>query len=150
MKKLTIRLLTSIFIALTLSLIALAGQNPLPVNAADSQPECWAVIAGVADYKFSNIDDLVYSDDNVLDFSRELSPVWGDSHVKSLIDSQATKAGILNAISWLAANTDANDTVLFYFSGHGGSEGYFCPYDYNGYTFSTTISSSELANSFRA
>ena len=50
-----------------------------------------------------------------------------------LVNWQATKADIQNAISgWLDPLEDADDVVLFYFSGHGEQDGNnrtICPYD---------------------
>ena len=45
---------------------------------------------------------------------------FGPSDIKTLVDEQATKAGILDAIeTWLPAHTQPGDRVIIYFSGHG-------------------------------
>jgi hypothetical protein len=115
-----------------------------PTQAAESDPQCWAVIAGVADYQY--VDDLPYPAQDVTSLYHQLSPIWDESHMQLLTNSQATKASILAAIDWLAANANADDTVLFCFAGHGSSGGYICPYD-TADSISTLISSSELAAS---
>ena len=137
----------AVFLALVLFLVSTFALPCIPASAA-STPECWAVIAGVSNYQY--INDLNYSDDDARELSDTLSPVWGTSHIRLLTDSQATKTAILSAISWLASNADADDTVLFSFSGHGFSLGYFCPYDTSVSNYATMISSSELANSLRS
>ncbi len=118
----------------------------LPAQAADT-PECWGVIVGISNFEY--INDLNYADDNARDLYENLSPVWGESHIKLLIDSEAAKSDILNAIKWMAGKADTDDTVLFDFSGHGSDGGYICPYD-TYVSLSTCISASELTNSFKS
>lgn len=110
-------------------------------QAAESDPQCWGVFVGVSDY--ATINDLQYCDDDARDFYEALSPVWGESYTRLLVDSQATKSAILNAINWMAGNADADDTVTFTFSGHGGDFGAFCPYDF--YSVNSGISNVELS-----
>jgi len=97
------------------------------VYAQEPESECWAVIVGVSEYKYYS--DLNYADDDARELSQQLSPVWGDDHIKLLTDSAATKQGIQNAITgWLAAREDTDDTVLFFFSGRGDYE-HLYPHD---------------------
>jgi uncharacterized caspase-like protein len=42
-----------------------------------------------------------------------------ESSITVLTNEQATRAGILAAMKMLVADTEADDVVLFYFSGHG-------------------------------
>jgi len=98
---------------------------------AESNPvEYWAVIIGIADYLYFDSAplfpkpvkgyDLVYSDDDAIKLADQLSSIWGADHIKLLTDSQATKSSIQDAITvWLDSREEANDVVLFYFSGHG-------------------------------
>jgi hypothetical protein len=110
--------------------------------AQEPESECWAVMVGVADYEW--LEDLPYCDDDARELSQLLSPVWGEDHIKLLLDSQATRANILGALDWLAEKEDADDTVLFYFSGYGG-RGILCPYDTAAtYTPATLLSEGEL------
>jgi hypothetical protein len=101
---------------------------------AESDPvEYWAVIIGVADYLHFNSSplfpkpmkgyDLLYADNDANEIAAELSSIWGTDHVKLLINSQATKSSIQNAIAgWLDSKEDVNDVILLYFSGHGQQE----------------------------
>jgi len=148
MKKLVSKISIAVFLALALFIVTTLVL-PVASAQADSSPECWAVLVGVSDYKYP-IGDLDYCDDDVRDLSNILSPVWGSSHVRTLIDSQATKANILDAIDWLADNAGPEDTVLFSFSGHGSDflDGYFCPHDSLTYSYANDISSPELAGAF--
>ena len=98
---------------------------------AESNPiEYWAVIIGVADYLYFDSAplfpkpvkgyDLAYSDDDAIKLADQLSSIWGADHIKLLVDSQATKSSIQDAITaWLDSREEANDVVMFYFSGHG-------------------------------
>jgi uncharacterized repeat protein (TIGR02543 family) len=145
------KLLSRISVALVLTLVLfIVSSLVLPVASAraDASTECWAVIIGVSNYQY--INDLDYCDDDARDLEEILSSVWGSDHVRMLIDSQATKAGIFDAIDWLADNAGPEDTVLFSFSGHGSDyqDGYFCPYDTLTYSYANDISSSELADAF--
>jgi hypothetical protein len=147
MKKILSGISAAVFLALVLFIVATLALPVMPTRAA-SGPECWAVIVGVSDYKYLN--DLQYCDDDAREISQELSPVWGEDHVRVLTDSQATRANIFSAIEWMADNADANDTVFFSFSGHGSDylNGYFCPYDALPTSVSNDISSSQLASAF--
>lgn len=139
LKRFLLFLLCGTFIAVLLLLMPI--QLCVPAYAEEPEAECWAVIVGVSDYKI--IGDLNYSDESAKELFQLLSPAWGEEHIKLLLDSEATKAEIRRAIEWLASNEDANDTVLFYFTGHGDSAGYIAPYD--AYYEPTWISSHELS-----
>jgi ribosomal protein L21E len=149
MKKLLSRVSLAAFIALALLIISTFA---LPCLAAQADAsECWAVIAGVSDYIYGDMD-LDYCDNDAQDLYDVLSPIWGDSHIRLFKDWQANKANILAGISWMAENANANDTVFFSFSGHGSGsgDGYFCPADSLTDSAANYISSIELANAFAA
>lgn len=46
-------------------------------------------------------------------------PNWDESNIILLKREEATKENILNALEWLAINSDSQDIVLFSFTGHG-------------------------------
>jgi uncharacterized caspase-like protein len=48
------------------------------------------------------------------------APIYGDVHVDLLTESQATRAGIEDALAKIAARAQPNDTFLFYIASHGG------------------------------
>jgi hypothetical protein len=114
------------------------------VDAQSSDSECWAVIVGVANYQ--NWPDLTWADDDAQDLADQLSPIWGSDHIKLLTNSAATKQGIESAMtSWLDSREDANDVVLFFWSGYIWSTmGYLCPYDSLTTSRNNDISASEL------
>jgi hypothetical protein len=75
-----------------------------------------------------------------------LSSAWGASHVNLLTDADATKSAIGGAVvNWLAPKEDANDTVFFFFSGHGNST-YLAPYDSLDTSYADDISYTTLSS----
>lgn len=62
---------------------------------------------------------------------------YPSSQVQLLLDEQATKRNIVDALHDLAATANPGDTVVIFYSGHGGRKvdapeyaGYLCPADY--------------------
>ncbi len=76
---------------------------------------------------------MEYSDDDARDLSERLAPIWGEDHIKLLVNDEATKADIENAIyNWLDPREHEGDVVLFFFAGHGSEylgDYYQAPYD---------------------
>lgn len=114
------------------------------VYAEESESQCWAVIVGVSDYQY--IDDLSYADNDAQSLANQLSPVWGNDHVKILTDGMATKQGIGESITnWLDPRENEDDTVLFFFSGHG-SRGYIYPHDALQSSYANDITAYQLSS----
>jgi Tfp pilus assembly protein PilN len=132
----------------------------LTSGAAPPGVEYWAVIAAVADYPpESPVSDLQYTDDDAYDVREALlsRPNWDDSHITLLIDEEASKAGIQDAISDMATNGDATDVFFFFFSGHGstivdqsppdeadGWDEVLCAYDFDPLDPTTALTDDEL------
>ena len=136
-------LLPIIYSTLVASLLLVPGQLSESVNAQEDESECWAVIVGVSDYKY--LSDLRYCDNDARDIADLLIPVWGDDHVKLITDSMATKRGIEDAMTdWLAPREDADDTVLFYWSGRYYTDGYLSPHDSLTTSWANDIYANEL------
>ena len=133
-----------VFIAIILAVLPVLTQLCTPAYAEDSESECWAVIIGVSEYK--KYQDAPGCAEGAEQLSQQLGPIWGEENVQLLLDSEATKTKIHEAVNWLVSNEDGNDTVLFYYSGHS-DKGYIA--SYNAYYESTWISSRELANWLR-
>lgn len=76
----------------------------------------WALCVGIADYEGTE-DDLQYPDDDAMDWRAVLNSE-GYS-VTVLTDGQAEAANIDAAIDDLLASEDADDYVVFTYSGHG-------------------------------
>lgn len=109
------------------------GEQPIQV---DKSPEIkiWAVIVGAA--RYTHMPSLRYTDDDAYHiFAFLKSPEGGalpDAQVRLLIDEDATRENVLDAMRSVFLRADENDVVLFYFSGHG-LPGAFLPVDYDGY-----------------
>ncbi len=113
--------------------------TPVPVPDGskvvhDPAVRLWAVVIGAADYKY--IHPLKYTDDDAYRFYSFIkSPEGGsipDSQVRLLINEEATRQKILDAMNDVFGKADDNDIVMLYYSGHG-LRGCFLPTDYNGF-----------------
>lgn len=104
-----------------------------PPPATSPEVKIWAVIVGVAQYQHMPV--LRYTDDDAYQvFAFLKSPEGGalpENQIRLLIDEDATRLNIIQAMRDIFLRADANDVVIFYFSGHG-LEGAFLPYDYDG------------------
>jgi len=83
----------------------------------------WAVIIGISQYKHSQkngLKNLIFADDDAKAFARILQNLgWSDSHVKTLINKEATQRNILIALeSWLT-KAGPNDQIVLFWAGHG-------------------------------
>ena len=112
----------------------------LPASAAEPESECWAVIVGISEY--GTLDDATGCAWGAEELCQRLRPVWGKEHIRLLQDSEATKAEIRSAVSWLVDSEGAEDTVLLYYSAHG-DRGYLSTY--NARYKETWISTQELS-----
>lgn len=78
--------------------------------------EGWAVIVGISHY--NDFAEALYCRGDAEDLYAQLAPIWGEDHIKLLVDNEATKANIKDAIrNWLRPREDEDDVVLFFFSG---------------------------------
>ncbi|MEM0994767.1 MAG: caspase family protein [Bacteroidota bacterium] len=107
-----------------------SGYRPTTANA----PKVWAVIVGIANYNHMPI--LRYTDDDAYKmYAFFKSPEGGalsDERIRILIDEEATKRKIKDAMRETFFKAGPNDLVILYFSGHG-LRGSFLPIDYDGY-----------------
>ncbi|OYT61661.1 hypothetical protein B6U81_02505 [Thermoplasmatales archaeon ex4484_30] len=76
----------------------------------------WALCIGISDYE-GTVNDLNYCDDDARDWANFLN--GKEYNVVLLTDRQATAKAIEAKIDDLLANEDADDYVVFTYSGHG-------------------------------
>ncbi len=103
----------------------------------------WAVVIGISQYQHPEIPKLKYAHRDAQAFSDFLrSPNGGafsDDHILLLLNEQATRKNIENAMFQFLSKTDPNDLVVIFYSGHGSTLGkenaYFVTYDANPYDF---------------
>lgn len=132
-----IAVLSCIFIALLLP--------AAPAYADETESKCWALFIGISEYQ--TIDHAPGCAEGSVAFYEAISPIWGEQQCKLLTNEDATKTNIIEAIGWLADNAAENDTVLFYYAGHGTNGGYISTY--KSFYTNTWISTSEIRNWLR-
>ena len=90
--------------------------------AAPASAAQWALLVGVGDYPGAAFD-LEGPAHDVAALRRELVENLGypEAHVNALVDANATRANILDALRRLARDAAPGDFVLVYLSGHGTS-----------------------------
>lgn len=78
-----------------------------------------ALLVGINDYK--SVSDLRGCVNDVTNMRSILKNYFGFSNrnVRVLLDSRATKQGILDRLQWLTSGAKAGDFLFFHFSGHG-------------------------------
>ncbi len=97
----------------------------------------YAVIVGIADYP-GTANDLTYTVKDAVAVHQTLltdAEGWSTGRVALLLDEQATKEAVRGAIEAFADHASPEDTLVFFFSGHGalgegadGIHGYLCTY----------------------
>lgn len=100
--------------------------------AKASAPRIFAVVVGISDYE-GTLADLRYSDNDASLFYNHLKKALPNEMAAGksvlLLNQNATRRNIINAMQQVFSQSSENDFIIFYFSGHG-SPGYFCPTDY--------------------
>jgi hypothetical protein len=76
----------------------------------------YALVIGISDYK-GTANDLTYCDDDATDWKSRL--IKEGYTVTELLDLQATKTNIENAVNALASQSVAGNEIAFCYSGHG-------------------------------
>jgi hypothetical protein len=97
-------------------------QQPQESGPADGDAEYFAVVIGISDYPGTD-NDLQYCDDDAADVKAFIKSRYHvlDANIISLTDYAATTSAIQSAISTLSSQMDANDVLLFSYSGHGSA-----------------------------
>jgi hypothetical protein len=83
----------------------------------------WAIIIGISKYKYSahnGLSNLIFADDDAKAFARTLKNLgWSESHIKLLVNENATQRNIMIALeSWLT-KAGPNDQIILFWAGHG-------------------------------
>jgi tetratricopeptide (TPR) repeat protein len=141
----------------------LDSQNQLELTEKIKLPELsdrWALIVGVSNYKDTNIRDLNYADKDASSFYNSLIEKcrFKKEQIKILLNKDATYENIRKSISgWLFKNTQKNDKITIFFSGHGyrdidnnddeddAFDEFLIPFDYQSSDISSAIRDDEFA-----
>ena len=83
----------------------------------------WAVVIGISTYQYTDkngLTNLIFADDDARAFARALQNLdWPDSHIKLLINQDATERNVKIALeSWLT-KAGPNDQIILFWAGHG-------------------------------
>lgn len=94
---------------------------PPPINSA--RQNSWAVIIGISKYQHSGpngLSNLIFADDDAKAFARCLFNLkWPESHIKLLVNEEATERNIRLALeSWLT-KAGPDDQIVLFWAGHG-------------------------------
>ncbi len=110
-------------------------ENDMFVGASQGNSvNTFALIVGVADYKYAGPTngDLRFTVNDARLFYDFLTTKSGgtvpEENVRLLLNEQASQSNIVSNAKSLFTRADANDRIIFFFSGHG-SPGCFIPYD---------------------
>lgn len=78
-----------------------------------------ALLVGINDYK--SVSDLQGCVNDVTNMRSILKSYFnfGNTNVRVLLNSRATRQGILDRLQWLTSGAKAGDFLFFHFSGHG-------------------------------
>jgi hypothetical protein len=140
-----IKVVAGVLFTIGLVLALSLGMRIEPASTSDEQKvqvhgmgDLYGIIIGIGDYAYA--EDLYIPDDGAKQINKQLEDIWGNqTHLKLLLNKNAGRDDIEEAMNWLASQEDADDTVLFYFSGHG-NEDYIAPYDWLPDSWSNDIS----------
>jgi hypothetical protein len=114
--------------------IALVQTQPVQTLPVPPDMKVWVVIVGVAEYMLIQ-NRLNYTDDDAYKmYAFYKSPEGGslsDKQITLLIDEEATRANVVNAIKTVYSRAGKNDMIIFYFAGHG-TEGAFITHEFAG------------------
>jgi hypothetical protein len=120
-----------------------------------STAQIYAVSIGIRHY--NHFSALSCATSNAQDIAEVLRSGCNLAQVKLLLDTDATKQGIMQELKWLANNIGSGDTVIIFFSGHVGRrflrpDDHICfyPVEASLLDIQTWITNSELTTALRA
>ncbi len=97
------------------------------VQAPDGVINYYALILGSGAWYYSrnsSQEQIVENDVNkVEEYLNNFGSNWESSRITKMINSQVSQTSIENSINTIGQNMDGDDAFLFYYSGHGSSDG---------------------------
>ncbi|MBR1733291.1 MAG: SEL1-like repeat protein [Alloprevotella sp.] len=105
-------------------------------KVSTEEARIFAVVIGVSKYGTQELPNLRYSAKDAEDFARAVAEKQGhpfaEIFVKPLVDEDASRREIHEALKWLKQEVTPTDLCLFFFAGHGFRDEkdrfYFIPY----------------------
>ncbi|MCP4108725.1 MAG: SUMF1/EgtB/PvdO family nonheme iron enzyme [Desulfobacteraceae bacterium] len=113
-----------------------------------------ALVIGIDDYQDTKIPDLSSARKDAEAVAALLRKRYG-FQTETLLDRQASKKAIFNALRSLATSTEENDSVLIYFAGHGDidkiyNDGWWIPADAKGGEPLTYLDNTQVQKAMRS
>lgn len=132
---LAVLLLAACLVTRTTAVRAQDADEPTPRNSALFEPgDTWVLIVGLLEWQdgdaFGSFPKEDRRDRWLADHFRDAGVP--DERVIMLEDAAATKAAVQAEMERITDGADDNDTLVFYFAGHGAKarkQGWFVPYD---------------------
>lgn len=121
MRKIIVSLLLVCFLVSSVSISIGAEQIFTKEEHHGDAIDRWAVIIGISDYQGSDNDLPIPAKEaqDLYDLLQRKDDRWDSNNMQLLLDGDATRQNILDALSWLKTNADDGDIVLFSYNGHG-------------------------------
>lgn len=119
-------------------LFLFSGSSYCQDNEYRKQPEIFALVVGIGDYRDDALGDLKYPEKDAQDFYNFLrSPNGGavpKENMSLLVGPAATRPNVMRQLNSLFRRSTEEDEIIFYFAGHGNtddltSSGYLLTYD---------------------
>ena len=111
------RLSAALVVALTVSLLPLAGAPPA-VAAPSPTPDLRAVVVGVNQFLGKTRPNIGAAQDATNAREALIRNGWPESSIRLLTDAAATAANMRSALQWLSENKDPDSYSVFFYSGH--------------------------------
>lgn len=120
-----------------------AVESPEPIAAAslvedlpvEMMPNLYMLSVGVSEYQNSDIS-LGFCDDDARAvakvFADQKGRLFNKTEIRTLIDADASRDGILEGLEWLQASATQKDVIILFLAAHGMNEGrnyYLIPWD---------------------
>ena len=115
-------------------------ERKTPANLVLPKPNLFVLSVGVNEYQKNKLKFSVKDAEAMAEvLSKNGKELYSSIHVKKLLDKDATKKGIEDALADIARYAKPEDVVLIYLSGHGNNASsrevkslfYFVPFDFN-------------------
>lgn len=102
------------------------------------KPKLYVLAIGVSRYANSNYN-LDFPAKDAQDFAaamqKQKGGLYRDVVIKTLLDADATRDSIVDALEWIRLQTTSKDVAMIFFAGHGVNDRlnryYFCPHNFN-------------------
>ena len=123
-----------------------------------SKPKLYVLAVGVS--KYANPEfNLGFPAKDAADFvavmQKQKNLLYRDVEFKLVIDEQATRDNVVDALDWITKQTTSRDVAMVFFAGHGVNDNlnryYFAPHGYNpDRLLSTGVTFADIKNAIEA